>query len=83
MYLYELSLLGLEDPASDWKKEDGEKSVLAESICELLFTKKEMLLDYFSIEINDQKQLCSIPYLLGNKIIRYLLVVNQYFHLLF
>ncbi|XP_073977538.1 DNA mismatch repair ATPase Mlh1 [Rhodnius prolixus] len=66
LYLYELSLLGLEDPASDWKKEDGEKSVLAESICELLFTKKEMLLDYFSIEINDQKQLCSIPYLLDD-----------------
>lgn len=60
-----MALLGLEDPASKWSEEDGKKEDLAETVSQLLFTKAEMLQDYFSIEIDRNKNLSSIPLLLG------------------
>lgn len=62
--LYDLAILGLEDPVTNWQKEDGDKEVLAETVSQLLYTKAEMLMDYFSIEIDQNKNLCSIPLLL-------------------
>ncbi|XP_066903081.1 DNA mismatch repair protein Mlh1 [Halyomorpha halys] len=62
--LYDLAMLGLEDPESKWKEEDGKKEMLAETVSQVLVTKAEMLSDYFSIEIDNEKRLLSIPLLL-------------------
>ncbi|CAH1405931.1 unnamed protein product [Nezara viridula] len=62
--LYDLAMLGLEDPETKWKEEDGKKDMLAETVSQVLASKAEMLLDYFSIEIDNDNKLLSIPLLL-------------------
>ncbi|KAJ8984034.1 hypothetical protein NQ317_012258 [Molorchus minor] len=66
--IYELAMICLELPDTGWTPEDGEKSALAKRITEILVDKGPMLLDYFSIEIDEQGNLCSIPILLENYI---------------
>ncbi|XP_014250144.1 DNA mismatch repair protein Mlh1 isoform X2 [Cimex lectularius] len=64
--LTELAMIGLEDPISCWKEEDGDKSMIADSVTNLLIDKREMLIDYFSIEIDRDKNLCTIPLILDD-----------------
>lgn len=67
----ELASICLELPETGWTPEDGEKSMLAKRITEILTDKGPMLLDYFSMEIDEQGNLCSIPILLGKFCIAY------------
>ncbi|KAL1121982.1 hypothetical protein AAG570_003390, partial [Ranatra chinensis] len=64
--LYDVAMLGIEDPNSHWKEEDGSKEELATLASDLLASKAAMLQDYFSIEINQKKELRTIPLLLEN-----------------
>ena len=62
--LYELALIGLEAPRSGWKEEDGDKESLARFMVKFLMNKSTMLSDYFSLEIDSDGNMCTIPMLL-------------------
>lgn len=63
--VYELALIALDMPETDWTPEDGEKTELAKRVTEILADKAPMLRDYFSMNIDEDMNLCSIPILLG------------------
>ncbi|XP_063916491.1 DNA mismatch repair protein Mlh1 [Zophobas morio] len=62
--VYELALQGLELPEVGWSPEDGDKKDLAEKVAEILTEKGEMLNEYFSMNVDEEGRLCSIPLLL-------------------
>ncbi|XP_028130012.2 DNA mismatch repair protein Mlh1 [Diabrotica virgifera virgifera] len=64
--IYELSMICLDLPESGWVPEDGEKTTLSKQITTILTEKAPMLQDYFSIEIDKDGNLCSLPILLDN-----------------
>jgi len=70
--IYELAMMALESAESGWTESDGSKEDLATYIANFLQKKAEMLLDYFSIEINDEGNLCSLPLLVDNYIPNFL-----------
>jgi hypothetical protein len=57
-------LLALDHPDAGWTESDGDKEDLANGVVSLLVDKKDMLDDYFSIQIDDQGQMLGIPMLL-------------------
>lgn len=63
--ILELALVALDLPETGWTPEDGDKKQLAESVVEILKEKREMLDEYFSVEIDDNGNIKSIPHLLG------------------
>lgn len=62
----ELALVGLDHEEAGWSQEAGDKEVLAMSAQGLLLEKADMLRQYFSIYIDKNGNLKSLPYLLGN-----------------
>ena len=60
----QLGLLALEQKESGWTEGDGTKSELSGFMVKLLKNKAAMLDDYFSIEIDDDGNLCTVPLLL-------------------
>ena len=46
-YLYS----ALDDPAAGWREEDGEKEALADYVVSTLIQHRDMLDDYFSLQI--------------------------------
>ncbi|NP_001154957.1 mutL homolog 1 [Nasonia vitripennis] len=62
--IYELALLGLEHKEAGWSQEDGDKKELAMNVKELLLEKADMLKQYFSIYIDKNGNLKSLPYIL-------------------
>jgi DNA mismatch repair protein MLH1 len=64
--LEQLLLIALDSPAGGWTPEDGDKLEIAQACVEILVSKREMLLDYFSIEIDEHNQLCAIPQVIAN-----------------
>ena len=56
--------VALDQPDAGWAESDGEKEDLADGVVSLLVDKKDMLNDYFSLEIDDNGQILSIPMLL-------------------
>lgn len=66
--LYELAMMALDSPESGWTEDDGPKEGLAEYIVDFLRTKSEMLQDYFSIGIDENRNLTGLPLLLENYI---------------
>ena len=66
--IYDLVMLALDSPQSGWSESDGCKTELAQYVVDLLSSKAEMLLDYFSMEINDKGELKCIPLLLDKYI---------------
>lgn len=63
--ILQLALTALDLPETEWTPEDGDKKELAERVVEILTEKREMLDEYFSIEIDEDSCICSIPHLLG------------------
>ena len=49
---------------SGWTEADGDKTSLAKYVVDLIRGKAEMLSDYFSLEIDSDGNLCSIPKLM-------------------
>ncbi|KAG0720034.1 DNA mismatch repair protein Mlh1 [Chionoecetes opilio] len=60
----ELALVALESPESEWSEEDGRKEDLADFMKTLLVSNAKMLETYFSLEIDDDGRICTLPYLL-------------------
>ena len=66
--IYELVMLALDSPDSGWTPEDGEKEELTKFVVDLLKDKSEMLMDYFSVQINENGELLTLPILLDKYI---------------
>ncbi|XP_060070717.1 DNA mismatch repair protein Mlh1-like isoform X2 [Ylistrum balloti] len=64
--IYELAMLALDLEESGWIEADGPKEDLATYIVDFLSSKREMLEDYFSMEIDQNGNLCTVPMLLEN-----------------
>ncbi|XP_001602327.1 DNA mismatch repair protein Mlh1 [Nasonia vitripennis] len=64
--IYELALLGLSDPSAGWSQEEGDKEKLAMAAKNLLLKKANMLKEYFSINIDKNGNIKSLPVILEN-----------------
>ncbi|KAN0023203.1 hypothetical protein ACTFIU_011366 [Dictyostelium citrinum] len=64
--IYSLLLVSLDSPLSGWMESDGSKDKIADYLTKLLISKKELLNEYFSIEINDGGELVGIPQVLDH-----------------
>lgn len=64
--IFELAQIALDLPETDWTSEDGDKKELAERVAEILTEKHEMLDEYFSMEIDANGCIKSVPLLLGD-----------------
>lgn len=64
--LQELVMLGLQHPDSGWKESDGPKEQLASFVVDLFKSKAAMLWDYFSMQIDQQGNLLSLPLIIDN-----------------
>ncbi|CAH2010901.1 unnamed protein product [Acanthoscelides obtectus] len=64
--IYELALMCLDMPESGWTPEDGDKDELARKVSDILVDKSEMLKDYFSLGIDADGNLYSIPVLIDD-----------------
>ena len=59
-----IHFLALDNPDAGWTETDGSKEDLANGVVSLLVDKKDMLDDYFSLEIDENGQILAIPMLL-------------------
>ncbi|XP_013773945.1 DNA mismatch repair protein Mlh1-like isoform X1 [Limulus polyphemus] len=66
--IYDLAMLALESEESGWSELDGPKTGLAQYIVDFLKTKAEMLEDYFSLDIDQEGNILSLPLLLDKYI---------------
>ncbi|VEN33907.1 unnamed protein product [Callosobruchus maculatus] len=66
--IFELATICLDMPESGWTPEDGDKNELARKVSEILVDKSEMLKDYFSVGIDTEGNLYSIPILIDDYI---------------
>lgn len=64
--IYELAMLAFDLEESGWTEVDGPKADLAKYIVEFLSSKSEILLDYFSIELDSEGNLLTLPMLLDD-----------------
>ncbi|XP_063541973.1 DNA mismatch repair protein Mlh1 isoform X2 [Cydia strobilella] len=64
--LEELFVLGLSSQESEWNPELGDMREMAQQMCQLLTSKRAMLLEYFSLELSSDGQLLALPLLLDN-----------------
>lgn len=64
----ELVILALDQEESGWSEEDGTKEDLANYVSNLLVSKAPMLEDYFSLQIDEEGHLLTLPYILGMKL---------------
>ncbi|KAK4290384.1 hypothetical protein Pmani_036706 [Petrolisthes manimaculis] len=62
----ELAMIALEQEASGWSEGDGSKEDLASYVATCLSSKAPMLDDYFSMQFDDDGNLCTLPYLLDD-----------------
>ncbi|XP_064085225.1 DNA mismatch repair protein Mlh1-like [Macrobrachium nipponense] len=62
----ELALIALDLEESGWSEADGKKEDLANYIVTLLQSKSPMLDDYFSLKIDDDGNLCTLPYVIDD-----------------
>ena len=66
--IYELAILALDSEESGWTEADGPKPDLATYIVDFLTSKAEMLKDYFSIEVDQDGNILTLPLLLDKYI---------------
>ncbi|KAL4708568.1 hypothetical protein ACJJTC_014176 [Scirpophaga incertulas] len=62
--LEEVIVLGLSSQEENWDSELGDMREMAHQMTELLVSKRAMLLEYFSLEINQKGELLALPLLL-------------------
>ncbi|XP_013165532.1 PREDICTED: DNA mismatch repair protein Mlh1 [Papilio xuthus] len=62
--LEELMMLGLKTQKAEWNSQYGEMCEVAKQMTSLLISKKEMLFEYFSLEMNADGELLALPLLL-------------------
>ncbi|XP_071818639.1 DNA mismatch repair protein Mlh1-like isoform X2 [Apostichopus japonicus] len=66
--IFDLAMIALDSKESGWSDSDGPKDQLAQYVMDLLKSKSEMMMDYFSLEIDEAGNLCTLPLLLDNYI---------------
>ncbi|PVD30065.1 hypothetical protein C0Q70_09326 [Pomacea canaliculata] len=64
--IFELAMLALDNEDSGWTPVDGPKEDLARYVVDFLTSHAEMLKDYFSLQIDKQGNLLTLPILLDN-----------------
>ncbi|CAH1104007.1 unnamed protein product [Psylliodes chrysocephalus] len=64
--VFELALTCMELPETGWTPEDGDKAELSKRVTDILIDKGPMMKDYFSVEVDKDGNICSIPILLEN-----------------
>lgn len=64
--LYDLAMMAFDLQESGWTPADGKKEDLATYVTDFLKSKREMLEEYFALEIDTDGNLCTIPMLLEN-----------------
>eukprot|EP00656_Telonema_subtile_P025407 TRINITY_DN27482_c0_g1_i3.p1 TRINITY_DN27482_c0_g1~~TRINITY_DN27482_c0_g1_i3.p1 ORF type:complete len:394 (-),score=49.16 TRINITY_DN27482_c0_g1_i3:265-1446(-) len=64
----DIVLLALEFPSNGWSPAAGAKDTIAEDVSKLLTARREMLDEYFSISIDPEGRLSTLPCLLPNHI---------------
>nr|XP_053637824.1 DNA mismatch repair protein Mlh1-like isoform X2 [Cherax quadricarinatus] len=64
--IYELAMIAFDMEESGWTEADGTKEDLATYIKTMLLSKVHMLDDYFSLQIDEKGNLCTLPYLLDD-----------------
>lgn len=64
--IFSLCKLALESPDSGWDPTDGDPDQIAKAVVDNLMRKQEMLKENFSIEIDDEGRLCSLPEILDD-----------------
>ena len=57
-------MIALDSDESGWTEADGDKSELADFMTQMLVSKSALLDDYFSLEIDEEGHLRTIPLLL-------------------
>ncbi|XP_045541714.1 DNA mismatch repair protein Mlh1-like isoform X3 [Papilio machaon] len=62
--LEELMMLGLKTQETEWNSQYGEMCEVAKQMTLLLLSKKEMLFEYFTLEMNADGELLALPLLL-------------------
>lgn len=89
MSIKELALIGLDLSETGWTEDDGPKDELAQRISEILVEKRPMLNEYFSLNIDAQGKLRTLPILLGKTNILFIfspnsmLYITHYFAFIF
>lgn len=69
LLVFDLAMMGLDDPNTGWTPDDGPKDKLAKRCVKFLFSKADMLHDYFSIKLvksssDDEVYLEALPMLI-------------------
>ncbi|XP_028175172.1 DNA mismatch repair protein Mlh1 [Ostrinia furnacalis] len=64
--LEELIVLGLSSQENEWDPDLGDMREMARQMTELLLSKRAMLYEYFSLEMNEHGDLLALPLLLDN-----------------
>ncbi|XP_064647618.1 DNA mismatch repair protein Mlh1-like isoform X2 [Lineus longissimus] len=64
--IYDLAMLALDSDESGWSEADGPKEDLAKYIVKFLTAKADMLDDYFSLQVDEDGNLRTLPLLLEN-----------------
>lgn len=59
--IYELALIGFDLNECGWEEADGSKQELAKQVEAILIDQRQMLSEYFSITINEEAELASLP----------------------
>ena len=57
-------MIALDSDESGWTEADGDKSELADFMTQMLVSKRQLLDDYFSLEIDEDGLLHTVPLLL-------------------
>jgi len=63
-HVRQLAMIALDSDESGWTEADGDKSELADFMTQMLVSKRQLLDDYFSLEIDEDGLLHTVPLLL-------------------
>ena len=67
--IYDVALVGLNSEESGYTPDLGRKEELANSVRQILVDKATMLDEYFSMVVDAEGKLCSLPLLLGKRFV--------------
>jgi len=64
--VHTLCMLALDNPNSGWREEDGPKEEISQFITQHLMSRRDMLQEYFSMTIDEEGNLLTLPQILPN-----------------
>jgi len=66
--LFNVFMIALDSPLSGWKEENGEKDTIAKRLTNDMLERSEMLREYFSIDLDEEGNLLSLPQVIDDYI---------------